>query len=263
MMICTNGKTHTHETVLESKICYGLILPPVPAVRPHEVHRTWRDEPISSRQLAYIVNILGGDENAAKCMDQGAASTYIDNLKRGDKPVSSEPVAVPWSPPAPPKKFVDPRLALVTNLVDIIPDGYFATQTEEGAPITFLRLSRPKRNKLAGATKLQTQHGPSLETEAVLWPSGNWSIYRPRIIDELMLLVVDYRNAALRYAHHIGKCCRCNSPLTDERSRHYGIGPICDQVWLWVIEMVDEQNDGKSWEQLSREPGYIPVGRVV
>ena len=255
MMICTNGKTHTHETVLESKICYGLIKPPIPAVRPHEIHSAGFG--ITTRQLEYI-KILNGDLAMAACFTLAQASKYIDNLKRGARSPVSTP---PWSPPAPVKKPTDPRLDLVKGLIEMIPDGYFATQLEEGAPVTFIRLSRPKRNKLAGATKFQTQHGPSLETEAVLWPSANWSIYRPRIVDELMLLVADYRNAARRYSHLIGKCCRCNSPLTDERSRHYGIGPICDGIWEWVITMVDDENDGKSWEQLSHEPNYIPVSR--
>lgn len=253
MIVCTNkGLTHTHETVTDSKICYGVIkppTPPIPVVRPHEVHRTWRDEPISPRQLAYIVDLLGGDGEAAKFMDQGAASKYIDDLKLGKrKPVTAEP----WSPPAPTRKPVDPRLELLKGVISMIPDGYFATQLEDGARVDFIRLSHPKRNKFAGALKIQTLHAERLETEAVLWPGGNWSIYKSSVIDILMLLVVDHRTAALRYGREINRCTRCNTRLTDAYSRHYGIGPICDKIWTWVIDMVDEANDGKSFEELSR-----------
>jgi hypothetical protein len=40
--------------------------------------------------------------------------------------------------------------------------------------------------------------------------------------------------------------------LTDDRSRHYLIGPDCDDKpqWKWVIEEVDDKNDGLSYEQL-------------
>lgn len=258
MIVCTNkGTTHTHETVMDSKICYGIIQPPppLPVVRPHEVHATRYG--ITDRQLHYIVNILGGDEVLAKSLTKTAASTYIDRLKLGVKPVTAEP----WTPPAPAKRPTDPRLDLLKGIISMIPDGYFATQTEEGAKVNFVRLSHPKRNKLAGALKIQTQHAERLETEAVLWPSGNWSIYKSSIIDILMLLVVDHRTAALRYGHESRRCTRCNTSLTDGPSLHYGIGPICDKIWPWVIDMVDEANDGKCYEQLVREGSPLVISR--
>lgn len=256
MIVCTNkGTTHTHETVMDSKICYGIILPPPPTVRPHEIHSSRYG--ITVRQLNYIVNILGGDEAAAKGMDRLTASKYIDTLKRGVKPVTAEP----WTPPAPVKRPTDPRLDLLSGIISMIPDGYFATQAEDGAKVNFVRLSHPRRNKYAGGLKIQTQHAERLETEAVLWPSGSWSIYRSSIVDILMLLVVDHRTAALRYGRESKRCTRCNTSLTDGPSLHYGIGPVCDKEWPWVIDMVDEANDGKCYEQLVREGSPLVISR--
>lgn len=262
MYICRNGTEHAHSNIAEGRACWTG--PPVspaatstPATRPYETHTTtWRDSPISPRQLDYIVRILGGDLVAAEVMTQGVASKYIDRLK-GVKPVSSPTpplVAEPaWSPPPPVKKVTDPRLEMVRGLIGGVPDGYFATQSEAGAKINFVRLSHPKRNKFAGGLKIQTQHADSLETEAVLWPSGSWSVYRSSIIDILLLLVTDHRTAALRYGRESKRCTRCNTSLTDGYSLHYGIGPICDKIWPWVIDMVDDRNDGKTYEQLVRE----------
>jgi hypothetical protein len=145
----------------------------------------------------------------------------------------------------------DPRLNMVKALIDMVPDGYYAVQAESGAHIDFLRISRPKKKQYAGTTKVQTQHGPNLDVEAVLWPKGNWSVYKHGIVDMLMLLVTDHHGAAVRYAEKKGRCMRCTADLTDKRSRHYGIGPECEMKsgWAWVIEEKDERAGG-SYESL-------------
>lgn len=241
MFNCKNGPVHKHSTVHESKICWGLITVPVtvpaaPSPTPPPTSFGGRVYRPSPRQTKYIRD-LGGDVSHAFSLGTfdgvGAYITSLENQRDQRR-----------------RAVADPRLDMLKALIPGVPDGYFAVQEQDGAPITFLRTSHPKSGKFLGSLKIQEQHGPRWEEVAVLWPSDKWSVYKTTAVDALMLLVVDYQGAAMRYAWQIGKCCRCNSPLTDDRSRHYGIGPECDDYWTWVIEMVDERNDGHSFEYL-------------
>ena len=268
---CKNGPVHQHDTVEQSKICWGLIIPPRPTVTPtftpppvdwtiwypKDGHRPRRPEGMSSwAQIDYISD-LGGDVLRAYSMTGGrggTASRYIDQLRAQLKTKPKESSVES-----------DPRLDLIKGMLDMIPDGYYAVQEYEGAHIHFLRIKRPPVNTktYGGALKVQTQHGPRLELEAVLWPSGKWSIYKHGVIPQLMLLVPDHQGAAMRYAKKLNHCMRCNTELTDPRSRHYGIGPECEQKngWGWVIPSVDDSNEGHSFEWLLAR-GMIDVSVV-
>lgn len=240
--ICKNGSTHSHQTVIESKICWGILRPPAPPTPVVDL--------ITKRQRDYI-EVLGGDLTYAAKLNKAEASDYISKLRMIPKPM---PV------PEEKKRVTDPRLDMLKGLIDMIPTGYYAVTPQSGAHIDFLRLSRPKvtaRTQFRGSLKIQTQHGPSLDLAAVLWQSGNWSIYKNTVIDMLMLLVTDHHTAAMRYAKEIGTCMRCNAELTDDRSRHYGIGPECETKmgWGWVIPVTDERN-GMSFEVM-RSRGLI------
>jgi len=242
---CTNGSVHKHDLVYEARVCYGFVRPPAQPVRPFEVHEL----PVTDRQLRYIES-LGGDTVHAAKLTKKAASDYIKRLLQGGS-VST----APSTPAAPAKRPVDPRLGLLTGLFDQVRDGYYATQVDGSAPIRFLRISTPKRGRTAisqAARKIQSQHGPRWEVAGALWPSGQWSIYDSRIIEQLMLVVTDQRGCLKRYSKELGHCCRCNTELTDERSRHYGIGPECEKHWPDVINEVDEENDGMPFEHLAR-----------
>lgn len=222
---CNNGPHHTHHSVTESKICWGILkapTPPVAALPPVKM--------VTPAQLSYIEN-LGGNRHAARNLTRKAASELIDDLKKG-----THMTAIPQPAPA---RTVDPKVAMIAGLIDAIPDGYFAVEEYDGGHVDFMRISRPKRNKYAGSIKIQTQHGDRLEVRAAKWPSGTLSIYDQRVVRMLLLLVADYRTASMRYARKLGRCCRCNAELTDDRSRHYGIGPECEKVFPWVIEEVD------------------------
>lgn len=238
---CKNhGVIHRHDTIVQSKICWGILPPPTPIAPPPSL--------VTDRQIQYIRD-LGGDALYAAKLTREQASDYISKLK--------------LKPQTPKEKRVsDPRLDLIKGMIDLIPEGYYAVQEESGARIDFVRLSRPKpnaRTRYAGCTKFQTQHGPQLDDAAVIWPSGNWSIWKNSITDMLMLLVADHHSAAMRYAREIGRCMRCNAELTDDRSRHYGIGPDCEHKngWGWVIPTVDEKNSA-TFETL-RARGLINV----
>ena len=258
--ICKNGTAHKHESVTESKICWGILkapsygpvvpLPPIPTVDwsrwyPKDGHRPRRPEGMSTwKQLDYIAD-LGGDPGECYRLRWEQASAQIVDLQTLKKKA----------------KIVDPRLDLLKGMIDMIPDGYYAVEAEAGAETQFLRLKRPKTGTrtYGDALKIQTQHGPRLDLAAVLWPSGNWTIHKHSIVDALLLLVTDHHGAAIRYAQKLGCCMRCNCELTDHRSRWYGIGPECETKygWEWVIATRDELKGG-SYEELARR-GLLPV----
>lgn len=251
----TNG-THTHELVLEAKVCMGLVQPP----RPNEVHVR-----LSSSRQRWYIGLLGGDGESFLEKSWDEASAEIDRLKAlkyGDKVKQPAPATPSPAQPAPrpAQKPVDPRLAMLDGLLDLVPDGYYAVRAEETSPMTFLRISHPKTysGKPTGGRclKIQTQHSDVLETAAARFkvdaPTGpyRWYVHKNSIVDALMLLVVDHQNAGIRYASELGQCSRCNKSLTDERSRHYGIGPECEKVWQFRINFVDERWNGRSYEEL-------------
>ena len=223
-MLCNNGPQHTHETVYQSKICWGIIKPPTPRV-------SYRREPSATERQINYAGSLGGDTRLVTRMTKSEASAYIDGLKSQKK---ERTVTQPATE--------DPRIAMIRGMLDMIPDGYFALPLESGNDYAFIRISTPKSGKYKGCRKIQTQHGDRLVVRASAWPSGAFSIYDNRVIDPLQMLISDSRSAAIKYGQEIGRCCRCGKQLTDERSRHYGIGPECVGYWPWVVEQVDSAN---------------------
>lgn len=238
MFTCFAGgrPPHSHTLVHEARLCAGLIQPPARPVR--------TEPPVTQRQLDYIRD-LGGDLTKAAAMSKVEASAYIDLLKKkGPEVTTSAPM------PAPVKSDAQKRLEMIAYLMESIPSGYYATQADEYAKVNYLRVSRPTRQRYSGSIKIQTQHGPRLEVAAAFWKSGKVSVYDSRVVEMLMLLVPDFKGCAMRYAKLMERCCRCNAELTDARSQHYGIGPECEKIFPWVIEEIDEQHNGKSFEQL-------------
>lgn len=226
---------HTHRTVAEGKACLAGTLAPKLYSRPVV---PYRDQPgtMTDQQERYLMRLgatyrqLVNAHGARLSINE--ASRLIDALKKGTGSVTVE------TPP-------DPRLAFLKALITDVPEGYYAVQKAEGEKVHFLRISRPKKNMYAGAVKIQSVHGSvgtaRLEIEAVLWPSGRWQVHSQYVIEPMMLLVADPTGANMLYAKKIGRCCRCNAVLTDERSRHYGIGPECEGHWPHIIQRVDEE----------------------
>lgn len=255
-ILCQNGQPHTHTSVLESKVCWG-VLPPSALPRtsafvsgPSVLPPVSAPLRVTERQLAYIESLGGaGARQAATHLDRKAASALIDELKKKPK---EAPVAAPPAAPAP-QRPVDPRHEMIAGLLPMVRDGYYAVQEYDGGHVDFLRISRPKKNKFATAIKVQTVHGNPMSVKlsdavAALWPSGTLSMYNRsgRIEDMLLLLVADSQNAARLYAQKMEHCCRCNASLTDDRSRHYGIGPECEKHWPHIIEIVDLEDAMKN-----------------
>lgn len=256
--ICKNGVPHKHNTVAESKECWRGFYRPTPVV-PAVVYGTTytRDENRLPRppgmstwkQLDYVDD-LKGDTAHAITLTKANCSTYIQQCIARNK---AQPTA---------SKPVDKRLDLLKGMIDLVPDGYYAVQLGDNEEhLDFLRIKRPKAGTrtYGGAIKFQTQHGLRLDLDAVLWPSGRWQIFKHTVIDMLMAVVVDHHGAAQRYAQKLNHCMRCNTELTDDRSRHYGIGPECETKfgWEWAIATVDERKGG-TFEYL-RNNGLLRV----
>jgi hypothetical protein len=199
MFYCHNGAKHQHNTVTESKICWGLITParPTPHVPPAPAPSVRMSSP---RQRNWLAD-LGVHRGVSIRWTYDEASAEITRLTS--------------TTPRRSAVTQDPRLDMVKAMIDLVPDGYYAVQQQAGDHIDFLRISRPKKRQYAGTTKVQTQHGPTLDVEAVLWPSGKWSVYKNGVVDMLMLLVTDHHTAAVRYAEKLHRCMRCTAELTD------------------------------------------------
>lgn len=231
--ICGNGG-HSHTTVYEGRVCYGLIQRAA-APRPYQAPVPPRDRPgsMTQAQEKYATD-LGATpamlvSESGMRLSSNQASALIDRLKSTGKRTYVET----------PK--VDPRVAVVEGMFSMVPDAYFAVRPDTNVPFTFVRVSTPTRGKWKGTRKVQTQHGPNLDLAAARFPSGRWSVYKPDVLDAMLLIVTDPLGAAMTYAHEIEKCCRCNTQLTDDRSRWYGIGPDCELVWPQVIDRVNEE----------------------
>lgn len=118
-------------------------------------------------------------------------------------------------------------------------DGYYAARQQDDHAYTFFRVSRPKRGLYKGCLKIQTQHGPDYQLVMVVRPDQSVTVFNFAVEDELMIVCLDQPNCAFAYAEKMEACMRCNTELTDERSRYYGIGPECEKHWPHMIELVD------------------------
>jgi hypothetical protein len=126
------------------------------------------------------------------------------------------------------------------DMLETLPIGYYAVQQDTSKPMTFMRCSRDWNKKHMGWMKIQTQHGEELMPALTMAPVHQLYWYNMSIEMDLLLACVDPVQAAVRYGQEIGRCCRCNKELTDERSRWYSIGPECEQHWPKVILTIDE-----------------------
>jgi uncharacterized protein DUF6011 len=126
------------------------------------------------------------------------------------------------------------------DMLTQVEDGYYAgPQLAAHLPTWFFRVSRPKKGQFKDCLKIQTQHAWRLSMCMVVWPSGRITWYNRQPENELMMVAIDPKGSAIRYGQELGHCCRCNTELTDNRSRYYGIGPDCEEHWPWVIDQVD------------------------
>lgn len=129
---------------------------------------------------------------------------------------------------------------------DKVPDGYYAAQVDEEAEMHFFRVKTRKtrsRNYSAGSRTVQTQHGPNYREYLVKYAGDDKIISWRRdegLNDTFMTVLADPIFAGRTYAKKKKRCCRCNTELTDPRSRYYGIGPECEKHWPQIIRDIDD-----------------------
>lgn len=224
MFTCGKCK-HKHDTVHEARVCYGILealTTTAPALRD-------RAGSMSHSQELYLRSLGATDRHLRDAhnsrLSMALASALIDAFKKGmvkDMAVTTE------------------QAEFAKGMFPSIPSGYFCVPLpSEADRLFFVRVSRPKFGRHKGNQRLQIQSGNSLMPAAVLFESGAWWQSSPRAPEIVLILVADYQGAAVRYARERKKCARCNSDLTDPRSRHYGIGPECETYWPWFIEAVN------------------------
>jgi hypothetical protein len=195
------------------------------SVRPPLVPFQDRPTTVTDRQLDFIRD-LGGDMTYAAKLSMREASTYIDSLKKLNPPKQ--------------ERTVSSETKIPLKLLEAVPDGYYAVQRDDSIPTGFYRVSRPKTGIYQGAIKIQSQHGPNWVVDMTVRGDAA-NIYDRRSQEDLLMLVVDPNGCTMEYAKKIGKCGRCNTALTDERSRYYGIGPECEKHWPHIIQLVDDR----------------------
>lgn len=217
-----------HEFVSQARDCETAPSYPQPA--PPSVHPNppLPAKMVTERQLWFIENRLGGDVAYARTLTCKAASEYIETLKRKKESVIEK---------APNRTTTKIPMEMLLK----IEPGFYAVREDESVPFRFYRISRPKSGKFRGAFKVQSQHSEKYNLVLSVWPSGNLTWYNLLAENDLFIVAVNQKACALAYGQEIGRCCRCNKALTDERSRWYGIGPECEQVWPHILDMVADQ----------------------
>lgn len=130
-------------------------------------------------------------------------------------------------------------------MVEAMREGRYAVEVAlpgQHKDWVFVRVSRPTRGKKAGCLVLQTQHSDYYKPLLIIYPSGSvWFAQRGEKLDmALMMIAADPFTSAMNYGRELGCCSRCARELTDERSRHYSIGPECERHWPEIINYVNE-----------------------
>jgi len=235
---CKNGTEHSHETVAESRACWTG--QPAPVASPTAVSPApllSADVEFATERQIWRVGKEGGDQDHARRLTKMQCIKYIDGLIK----MNAEKGA----------PVEDPRQKAIIQMLSLVPDGYFAVHPDDETPYTFLRLTRPKKGKFQGTTKVQTQHSDILKPFLTVWPSGKVWKREHTALDKLELLVANYRDAGIAYAREMNHCMSCGKQLTDPRSRHYGVGPECEREkgFDWLIAQIDEQH-GHTFEWL-------------
>jgi uncharacterized protein DUF6011 len=217
-IVCKNGPEHTHNSVDEARTCWGRHRSPVvdaPAVP----------------SIPGFVGTVGASAGAGvgpTTPDAGAAAT----------------------PPAP--FAAQPRTIVPLPMLAATPDGYFAVRLDDNDPYRFIRIKRPQprkgvRTNHLGCIKVQSQHSDTLRELMIYRPLGAledkpqemlW-VSNTALEKYVILVLVDPMGAGLAYARELEHCCICGKTLTDENSRHYGIGPECVKGHPDIVAYVD------------------------
>lgn len=190
-------------------------------------------------------NVDTGELNGAEAVPLSKPAPVAEApVARYDEPVYDRRRVTPWEKER-------ENLKTMLPLLEHVKDGYYAAKlgTDAHNDLKFFRVSRPTRGRYDGCIKVQWQMADRWEECWVLWPSGkmSWYVDTFDVASYILTIISDPTGATRMYAKMIDKCCRCNTTLTDERSRHYGIGPECEKHRPDIIVMVDLE------DQIARE----------
>lgn len=210
--ICRNGPEHRHDTVEQGRLCWDGKL---------YSNGQWSPDPVT----------------ATSPVDASAAPGVTP-------PPTPPPAAVPYA--------MQPGTSVPLPMLEATPNGYYAVRLDENDPYHFLRINRPQprkgvRTKWVGCIVVQSQHSDNLKHILMYAPldarpldKSEWLwVFRPDWEKYIILAMVDVLGAGRAYAKELKQCCICGRALTDERSRHYGIGPECEKGHPDIIEYVD------------------------
>lgn len=270
-ILCGNG--HRHAGVAQVRACYfgkenpqevtwasvakeagravPPSVPPAPSVAPAlPPHVTRVSAPPTEAQRAAITRLGGRLASDANRLD---ASRMIDKLienKAERERKLAEQVAREASAEEEATKMHSTMFGLPAEILFDIREGRFAVSISGTKKLDFVRVSivKPARSghrRHVGAMRVQTQHSDSLKDRAFITRDGQVHLTSNTMTADyltqiFMGIISGQRDSAILYGREKGQCCRCGRELTDERSRHYGIGPECEKHWEEIVSEIDE-----------------------
>lgn len=96
-----------------------------------------------------------------------------------------------------------------------VPAGRYAVTVN--GELWFVKVDRPTEGKWAGRVFVKRQNGGEL--------TRLYTNVQRRVLNNIA--TQGPATCAAEFGHKIGRCGVCNTPLTNEESRAYGIGPVC------------------------------------
>lgn len=111
------------------------------------------------------------------------------------------------------------RFARLDAMANALPEGCYAlprrAEAGAGQSMYFFKIYKTRRGNrivmLTGGVGAFAQHTMSTNYQEVA----------------LTKIAADPKAAAVRFGHETGTCARCGSPLTEDKSRARGLGPVC------------------------------------
>jgi hypothetical protein len=159
------------------------------------------------------VTVIATQAKASKTAMSEVISSYIE-LK--DEVRKAMPKAAQTTPkPAPKDEYPE------------VPAGRYALPTPDAEnAVSFFQIDRPTEGKWAGHVFIRQLFGApgDFRTERVRGERGG-EVYRA--------IAADAKAAAIRFGKETSTCGVCHSPLTNDKSREYGIGPVCREKTGW------------------------------
>lgn len=244
MFTCKNPtrSDHQHTSITEARACW---FPPetVPvAVTTGQV--SWRATPgimgnahmATEAQVKYLKDL--GYAGSAHLLTSREASRLIESYKSRKATVTQATTSI----------SEDPKVKALGMFLPGMADGYYAVRADDTQPFAFVRVALVKTGRWKGLRKISSQHGPRWDNEFLFRSDSTIFVFGHRsrairVAEAVMMAAASQTDASLNYAIELGRCCRCNAELTDERSRWYGIGPECETHRPDIIEAVDYRNE--------------------